>query len=182
MVLEAFGRNNQFVSNFLDVSDLIEYRSVLLNIFLTMFLSWRSVITWTLLHLTRSCWIDIASIPCWNVFGSFILMISSVYFWESMILNNIVCSLVDILHGVIFTVLCNNTNRSSSWWKISSATNDKGVIWEINFQCLKGGSISNSRKFRTWQTSFTKFTSMFINFFIWTIFEFFWCVVPTISF
>ena len=55
---------------------------------------------------------------------------------KSTVTGDIVCWLGYIWHVVMFAVLGNDTNGSTSWWEINSDFKyiifDKGVIWEIN--------------------------------------------------
>ena len=60
----------------LDVSYLIQYKSVLLKIFLAIFLSLQDVMKWTLLHFPVSFWLDIVYGTCWTVVGYFIKIIN----------------------------------------------------------------------------------------------------------
>ena len=63
--------------------------------------------------------------------------IGPVYCRKITVPRDIVYWLGDILHVVMFTLLYNNTERSSSWWKINSDFKyiifDEGMVWEIDF-------------------------------------------------
>ena len=62
---------------------------------------------------------------------------SPIYFWEAMIPCDIVCLLGDIWNDMMFTVLWNDINRSTSWWVINIYFNsiifELGIIWGVDF-------------------------------------------------
>ena len=86
---------------------------------LTMFLYIRAVITWTLLHFPVSCWIDIASRTCWTVVGSFLPMLRIhkfvLFLAGKARFQGLFFLMGYIWHVAMFTVLCNDANRSTSW-------------------------------------------------------------------
>ena len=180
-------RTYNFVSYLLNVSDLIENRYIFLNICSDNVLVstdcddvnpisfFCELLTWYMFYDLLDC--------CWLFYSnSEDPYIGSISRRQIIFPKGIVCWLVDIVHVLMITVLGNDTNRSTSWWKSYSNFKyiifDEGVIWEINFQCWKGGNICASNKSRTGWPYFSKFMVMFIKFCIWTIFNFIGMQVP----
>ena len=121
---------------------LIEYRSIFLmicsdivivsvgcnDVHLVKFSC--ELLTWYIFqNLLNYCW--------FYYFISKDTYISTVSGMNRMIKKSVACWLLDILNVVMFTVLRNNENRSTSWWGINSYFKytifDEGVIWLISF-------------------------------------------------